>query len=244
MNRKIIALDLMLVALAVVLGWQIRSRWAEERARERAVFTTAARRMAVLPPPPLIAPKPVTAVEYLDVAQKMLFSKDRNPNVVIEPPAPKPKPPLPALPEYYGQMHIADPVVVLALGGAQKSYRAGEKVGPFEIASFTSRTITFVWNGENVERNLDDLRPKEGTPPQAAAASRPAVGAAAAPAVHALSAPESKADDKNPLGVDMGSGYAACKADDKSPNGTVANGYKKVVIHGLMGDSCHWEVVK
>jgi hypothetical protein len=243
MNRRIIALDLALIALAAVLGWQIRQRWTEGVKRERAMFTAAARRMAVLPPPPLAAPKPVSAVEYIDVAQKMLFSKDRNPNVIIEPPAPKPKPPLPPLPEYYGQMSIGPPVVLLALGAdGQKSYHTGEKVGPFEIASFTSETITLLWNGESIERRLEDLRPKEAAPQQASTA-RPAAQVAA-PTIKALSVPDPKTDDKNPIGVDVGGGFAACKPGDKSPNGTVVNGYKKIISRGLMGESCQWEVIK
>ncbi len=247
MNRRVMALDLALVALAAALAWQIRGRWIEGEERERAMFTAAARRMAVLPPPALAAPTPVTAAEYIEVAQKMLFSKDRNPNVIIEPPAPKPKPPLPPLPEYYGQMHIADPVVLLAEpAGAQKSYRVGEKVGPFEIEGFTTETITFLWNGENIERRLEDLRPKQSTR-QPAAAARPAARASSggAPLVTQLSAAsaDNKADDKNPIGVDIGGGYAACKAGDTSPNGTVLNGYKKVVTRGLMGESCEWQKV-
>jgi hypothetical protein len=44
--------------------------------------------------------------------------------------------------------------------------------------------------------------------------------------------------------VDMGANLYGCKTGDTTPNGTVVNGYKKVVVRGLMGESCHWEQVK
>ena len=42
------------------------------------------RRSAQLPPPSPAPPEAVVPANYLDVAQKTLFSKDRNPNVIIE----------------------------------------------------------------------------------------------------------------------------------------------------------------
>ena len=120
----------------------------------------------MLPPPPVVQPKPATPAEYLDVAQKMLFSKDRNPNVVIEAPPAKPDPPLPPLPSYYGQMAFGTPVVFLStLKEGQKSYHAGDKVGPFELVSFDHEKIDFKWNDKTVERKLADLVPKDNTPP-------------------------------------------------------------------------------
>lgn len=172
MSRKLIALNLALIALAGAMVWLLRVHWLETEAHERAIFERAARARAVLPLPPDVSPRPVAAVDYLDVAQKTLFSKDRNPIVVIEPPPPKPEPPMPALPSYHGQMAIGDPVVFLSTNenAVQKSYRAGEKIGPFEVVSFDREKITFDWNGKTVERKVQDLAPKE--PPRAS--SRPA----------------------------------------------------------------------
>jgi len=245
MNRKVILLNLVLAALAVALGWTLRQRWLEGQARERAIFVNAARKMALLPPPPLVTPKTVAPAEYLDVAQKMLFSKDRNPNVIIEPEKPKPEPPMPALPAYYGQMTLFDPVVFLALGGAsQKSYHPGDKVGAFELVTFDREKITLAWNGKTVERKLQELTPKEPVPqpaqPVAAQSAPPAT-----PQVKSIGAGSSDSNaDKGPMGVDMGANLYGCKAGDTAPNGTVTNGYKKVVVRGLMGDSCHWEQAK
>lgn len=244
MKRKVILLNLALAALAGGLGWTLRQRWIEGQARERAIFVAAARRMALLPPPPLIAPKTVAPAEYLEVAQKTLFSKDRNPNVIVEPEKPKPEPPMPALPAYYGQMTLFDPVVFLALGGAnQKSYHPGNQVGPFELVGFDRDKITLSWNGKTVERKLEELTPKEPVP-QVAQAPVAQAAAPATPQVKSIgSAPESNSD-KGPMGVDMGANFFGCKTGESSANGTVINGYKKVIVRGLMGESCHWEQVK
>jgi hypothetical protein len=244
-NRKLVLLNLVLLALAAGLGWTFRKRWLEGQARDRAIFVNAARKMAMLPPPPLVSPKIVAPAEYLEVAQRTLFSKDRNPNVVIEPEKPKPEPPMPALPAYYGQMTLFDPVVFLALaGGGQKSYHPGDKVGAFELVTFDREKITLAWNGKTVERRLQELTPKEAAPQPVQAV---AVQAAppAAPQVKSIggSTADSNAD-KGPMGVDMGANLFGCKTGDTAANGTVTNGYKKVIVRGLMGESCHWEQVK
>jgi hypothetical protein len=249
MNRKALLLDLALVALAAVLGWQIRLRWLEGQARERAIFTTAARRMAVLAPPPAIPPKQVIAGEYIDVAQKMLFAKDRNPNVPVEPPAPPPvKPPLPPLPAYYGQMTLGDPVVLLAANnGEQKSYHVGDKIGPFELAAFDREKIVLKWRDETVERKLEDLKPKDAAPPPAAAARAAAPAAAPGSAVKSIgssAAEPGSTANSGPLGVDVGGGFRGCTPGDKTPAGSIVNGYKKVISRGMFGEVCHWELVK
>lgn len=254
MNRKILALDLTLVALAAAFAWQIRVRWREGEARERAIFINAAHAKAVLGPPPLVPQKQVTAIEYIDVAQKMLFSKDRNPNVPLEPPPPPPpKPKMPALPVYYGQITFGDPVVLLAEnGGEQRSYHVGEKIGPFEVVSFDRETIAFEWNGERVERKVSDIEAKNETPPpvQAPVAVRQAAPAPNKPSasspIKVIGAVTDGAgnEDKGPLGNDVGGGFYACKDGDSTPNGAVVNGYKKIISRGLFGEICHWEQIK
>src|SRR5579862_1449021 len=136
MNRKILALNLALLALLGTLGWMLRVHWRETRAQELATLAKAARRNAQLPPPAPLPPEAVVPANYLEVAQKTLFSKDRNPNVIIEPPPPPPPPkpeePPPPRPEYYGQMAIAEPVAFLSTEkGGQKGFHAGDKVGLF-----------------------------------------------------------------------------------------------------------------
>ena len=191
MNRRIVWLNLALLALAGALVWILRANWIEAKARERVVLERKVAAKAVLAPPALPGVKPVAPAEYVDVASKMLFSKDRNPTVMVEPPKPPPEPVMPALPTYHGQMAIGEPVILLSTGsnGAQRSYHAGDQIGDFKLVSFDESIVDFEWKGKNVERKLEQLRPKEtvaqatpaagqGSPPSA---STPASGAAATP---------------------------------------------------------------
>jgi hypothetical protein len=193
----------------------------------------------------------------MEVAQKTLFAKDRNPNVVVQaPPPPPPPPPMPPLPTYSGQMALGEPVIFLSLGGTdQKGYHAGDEVGPFILVGFDRDSVKFEWDGRPVERTISDLKPKEsvaqsaqnsvptaGVPSNAPAGGGSAIKSlAVAPAANAAS----NSDNKEPsLGADMGGGYRGCASGDTSPAGTVLSGYKKVVAQGLMGSSCHWEQIK
>ncbi len=246
MNRKLVLLNLALLTLVASLAWLLRARWIEEQVHERAIFEQAVRAKALLPPPPPPALKPATPAEYIDVAQKMLFSKDRNPTVVVEVPPPKPDPPVPPLPQYHGQMAIGDPVVFLSIDskGDQKSYRAGEKVGPFELVKFDRDQITLAWGGKTIERKLRDLAPKEEAAAQTKAAAAAATPASSGP-VALGSATNLAADKKDSvLGTDTGAGNFTCVAGDTSPAGTVKDGYKKNITHGMFGEVCFWEKVK
>ena len=84
MNRKILLLNLCLLALLASLGWMLRVRWLEARAKERAVLSQAPRHTELLPPPSPALPAPAVASEYQEVVAKTLFSKDRDPNVVMD----------------------------------------------------------------------------------------------------------------------------------------------------------------
>ena len=130
MSRKVVLLNLALLALLAGLGWFLRLHWLAARAQERAMLEQTIQPRGIFAPPLPPAVKPVPATDYLEVAQKMLFSKDRNPTVVIEVPIPKPvpEPPMPPLPNFHGLMAMfGDAVIILSVGkdGAQKGYHAG-----------------------------------------------------------------------------------------------------------------------
>ena len=248
MNRKVIFLNLLLIVAIGSLGWALRLRWLAEKAHEQDVLRRSVQARRVFDPPALIPPKPVMAVEYLQVAQQTLFSKDRNPTVVVPveaPPPPKPEPVMPALPNFHGTIMFGDPVVILSdAKGNQKGYHKGDSIGPFKVIEFDRDNITFEWNGKKVERKLQDLVAKESTPSQAAApaAATPAPAGAAVTSLAVAPSPPTSKD--SPVGTDMGAGYRGCTTGDTRPAGTVVDGYKKVVAQGLMGMSCHWELVK
>jgi hypothetical protein len=148
MTRKIWLLNFALLTLCGVLGWQLRLRLIAGHSQQRQFLSQPPRAGAVIPPAPLPPLAPASPADYVEVAQKMLFSKDRNPNVIVQPPPhPPPPPPMPALPVYYGQMALGQPVVLLAVTPTteQKSYHAGEDVGKFKVVAWDSESITLNW---------------------------------------------------------------------------------------------------
>ena len=250
MNRKLILLNLALLALVATLGWVLRVHWLEAQQRENEVLRRSVAARPTIPLQPVAAVTPARPTEYIQVAQQTLFSKDRNPNVEIPPPpAPPPKPQMPPLPAVHGTMNLfGDHVVILSNGQiTQKSYRPGDRIGPFKIASFDNEKIAFDWDGQIVERTLRELAAKEASP-QAAPTQR--AGLSQPPQVTQVYAPTPVADlsskpaDGSPqLGVDMG-GQHACVMGDKSPAGTVLGNFRKVIANTMMGPSCHWEPIK
>lgn len=258
MNRKLVFLNLSLLALAAALAWTLRNNWFSAQSQQRAVIHKQVEPKKLLAPPPVAPAQPVAPAEYLDVATKMLFSKDRNSTVVIEVPPPKPvppEPPVPALPGYHGQMAIGEPVAFLSTSAAaQRSYRAGETVGDFKLISFDTESIEFEWHGKSIQRKLDELRPKEtaqAQPPPArpaAAAAPSSAPASAGPLVSLSGSSGSSATGTKDSGGDdpmfgpvQADGNRACAPSDQSPSGTVHSGYKKDQTVTLFGTVCHWE---
>jgi hypothetical protein len=240
LSRKVIFLNLLLASLAIWMGWLLRTKWLDEEAHRQDVMKQATHSATVPPPPPAPAVQRPVAAEYIEVAQRTLFTKDRNPNVVIEtPPPPPPPPPVPPLPVYRGQMDIGEPVVFLATSPTnEKGYRKGDTVGKFKLVAFDRDNITLEWDGKNLEHKLTDLASKEPQPAQSSVVA----AAAPAPPVLNIAPPPPKSNGEPALGVDMG-GPRACVAGDNSPAGTTLNGYRKVISQGLMGQSCHWEPI-
>jgi hypothetical protein len=236
-------LNLALLAALGALGWQLRLRWLQARERERAMLNKPVKPAPIVPPTPVPTVPPVTAANYFDVAQKMLFSKDRNPTVVIEKPAPPPPKPMPPLPLAHGYMNLGEPTVILSEkpGAPQKIYHEGDTIGEFKLVAVNNVDISFEWDGKVITEKLAKLRPKEAAPPVQEQQAQAAANAAPAPA------PTVIAPAKPGPGASMGGDIKACVAGDSSPPGTVVDGMKKIVSPNPFapgGQSCRWEPVK
>ena len=137
-------------------------------------------------------------------------------------------------------MTLGEPSIIMTEkpGAAQKTFHQGEKVGAFTLIAFDSETVVLDWNGEKVERKLEDLI--ERVPPPSAAGgvgvSPPAASAQAAVA-------STPAEPKGP-GGDIGGGYRGCMPNDNTPSGTVRDGLRKIEVVTPMGKSCRWEPVR
>jgi hypothetical protein len=192
-----------------------------------------------LPPPPLSELPPVqrlAAATYAEIADKTLFSRDRNSIITQVAPPEKIMPPLPLL---HGVVDVGDGPVALLLmkaGGQDKGFRPGDKVGDFKLVSVTASEIVFDWDGKAIEKKLEEIMDRSAT--QAATAdTTPRPAAPAAP-------PPPPASGRPEPGVSMGGDLKACQAGDNSPAGTVADGMRKVISATPFGSTCRWEPVK
>lgn len=238
MRRKLLILDVALVAAAIYAGVRVRSQFQAAKQREAAVL---ARRVAPPAPPqlPALPPvPPVLPVEYADIAQKMLLDKSRNSTVIVETPAPPPPVPVPPLPFYHGQMRLPGeaPLVILseAAGAAHQGVHPGETIGPFKLLEATSRELVFGWQDKTIRKNVDDLIDRSGA---AAAASAPA---APRPAQSAAAAPPPPPPTKAGPGQDINPEVKACVPNDSYGNGAEVDGYRKSVTPSPFGVNCQW----
>jgi hypothetical protein len=254
-NRRLWLLNILLLVLIGACAYLLRERWREAENRRREILATRTHvAVPALAEPSRTPETPVRAASYFEVAEKTLFSKDRNPTVVVEVEQAKPMPPLPSV---YGVLDIGQgPVAFLAMKGeAQRGYKLGEAIGEFKLRAANQTEIEFEWDGKPVKRRLDELR---GEVRESAAAdnARPEASRATAPAASASSAPPAPREAVNPnananvssnatpYGVEVSATMRACQPNDPTPAGTVVNGYRKVIAQGPVGKSCFWEIEK
>jgi len=239
LNKKLWLLNLLLAGAAAYGGVQLRKEWQAAKDRERAKLN-----QPVNPGPtprwtPLPAEQPVLAASYAPVAQKFLFDRERNPNVVVEEKQPPPPPPMPALPVYHGMMQIGSkPVAFLSLkaDGAHQAVHPGEPIGEFKLVAVNSDEITFEWNGQKVTKRVDEL-PRSAAPPPEAQAAPDTRGQAAAPP------PPPAPAATGPGAVTPFGGERTCTMNDGHNEGDIVDGYKKVVFTTPFGKNCTYQPV-
>ncbi|MCS6952899.1 MAG: hypothetical protein RMK57_07855 [Bryobacterales bacterium] len=239
MRRKLLVINLILTALVAGAALRLRRQWIEGQERTRQLFRSAAQPPAS-PAAVSFAPlQPLTAASYLAAAEKLLFAKDRNPTVVIEPAPPKVIPPLPVL---HGLVNFGDgPLVILSEkpGGPHKAYAVGEKVGDFTLVSVGDSQIVFEWEGERIRRRLEELVERRAQEPAPASEGIPAPAPVQAPQTTVVTPSEAEG-----FGPSLGNEMRACLPGDTSPPGTVRAGMRKVVTPTPFGQVCRWEPVQ
>jgi hypothetical protein len=243
-SSKLRLLDLALLVIGGLLGWQLRREWIDSHARDLGLLNSTLPAARVPGLAPLDKVDAVTAAEFADVATKNLFSPDRNPNVIVDPPKPPPPKPQPPFPLAHGVMlwDGVPPTIVLSekAGGPQKSYHPGDTIGPWKLVSVDNSYADFEWDGKDFKKRLDELIDRT---PIAELAAPPAANKAAAPPKSPTDTPSNSSHSNQPA-QDIGAGFKACYSDDGSPNGTVSDGMKKVITQTPFGFNCHWESAK
>lgn len=241
MKTRLRIVNVLLFVACGFVVWQMRANHLEHQGRMDRVFSVEtqdapAPEMAIEP-----LPAPPKAADYSQVAMRMLFAQDRNPNVVEEKkPEPEPKK-MPELPVLHGVMNLGDGAIAMMSetdGGTQGTYKAGDSIGEFKLVKIASDRITFEWDGKELTKLASELRGSpESAPRKAKAATRPK------PAAEAAKAAPPPPPSKPGSGKDVGGRERACQPGDTSPDGTVVDGYVKKTVYSPMGAVCMWEPV-
>jgi hypothetical protein len=152
--------NLVLLALTAACAEHLRREWVEARTSERAVLQ---RRIAPVQPPFTALPPaaaPIQAADYLDIARKMLFSRDRNSAVALEPPPPPRAVPMPPIPLFHGVLDLGDgPIAIMSEGtkGPQRDYQPGDKVGAFTLVALNNEELVLEWEGKTITKRVDEM---------------------------------------------------------------------------------------
>jgi hypothetical protein len=237
LKRKIVVLNVVLGAVAIFAGFQLRSQWRAAKDREAATLPGP----PVKPPPVMPYVKapvgdPVLAVGYNPIVQKDLFDPSRNPNVeVAPPPPPPPPPPMPALPRYHGQMNLDGITAILSEtpNSPQTSVKLGESIGQFKLVDVSTQEIVFQWSatGEMARKSLGELmeRGRPSNEPVASASTQ-----APPPPAPVIKTPQGP-------GELAPQGFRVCNSNDSTPDGAVVDGFRKVSYATPFGPACRWD---
>ena len=238
MKTRLRILNLILLIACGFVVFQVRANHLEAKAREERTFRPRVKASAVadVKVVPIPAAQPPSA--YVEVATRMMFAQDRNPNVVEEKkpePEPKKMPPLPVL---YGVINFGDgPIAMLSedAGSKQGSFKAGDSIGEFKLVKISKEKITFLWDGKEIEKTADQLKSVAKTSPKKSTAET----TAKAPPPNTPPPAPTKAGP----GKETGGRERACQPGEKAADGTVVDGWVKRTSYSPMGAVCYWEPV-
>ena len=245
-----------LVVAAAAVAWHGRLGWRQSEAKRQRLHAPV-KPAPVAPLPAETKPEIPQAVKYADVANKNLFSKDRNPNVVIEPPKPAEVKKMPPLPVLYGVLGLPSgtrAIMAEKRGDPSRPVRAGDTVGEFKIVSLDTHRVTFDWDGQAISKPVDDLIDRSTAAPSAAGPPAPAAPAPSAappppsgglaPVTSSNAAGSAASNVTSPkIGKEVGAAGVSvrgCVSGDNSPAGTVIDGYRKQVVSTPFGNQCSW----
>jgi hypothetical protein len=238
MKHRLLVLNLALACAVTYAGFLWRAQWREAKAREAAIRS---RRVPTAPPPavtPLPTPPPMLASGYADIAQKMLFDKSRNPEVVIEPPPPPPPPPpMPPLPVFHGVMKLpGEPATVFLsqAGGTHQAMHPGDSIGQFKLVDVSNQEVVLEWQGKTIHKLMDEMGDRTRTQAEAGPVERTVQPSAPPPpVVESVKGP----------GEITNFGFKVCQPNDSTPAGTVVDGFRKTISQTAFGKACRWDPI-
>jgi hypothetical protein len=246
LKPRVILLNLLLVAAIAAAVWQGYTRWQEAQAMRRSALDARVPHVTPPPPAPATHPEAPAAAKYVDVATNNLFSRDRNPTVIIDPPKLEKPKEMPKLPVVYGVLGLPSGIKALMAekpGASSVPVHAGDSIGEFKIAALDTQNVTLLWEDKEIHKKIEDLMDRSTQAVAAAPSAGPAGPGAPAMQAQVNPAPPTTVTGSAALGVEVGvPGHSerACKPGDNSPEGTVIDGYRKVLTPMPFGVNCRW----
>jgi len=238
-------LNTALASMLGLLSWQLYRQSLGVHAREQRFRHAEFIPVQPAPLPLLAEVAPLVATSYAQIAQMNLFSRDRNSQVIIDPPPPIPEKPMPAFPVASGVMLWVGvpPTVILSdrPGGVQKACHAGDVIGEWKISSVDENFVVFEREGGEFRKRLDELMDKAQFASSQATNPNQAVAQLRSDAkVQTWSGPSTPSAP----GIDVGGNSLMCAAGDATPSGTIKDGMKKLINVTRIGISCRWEPLR
>ena len=247
-NKKLLALNIGLGLVVILGGVELKQQIDEADDRYRILNPSWPPKEA----PGFQVPQAPSKVRQADhmpmpIVERLLFSKDRNPVVEVEPPPPPEAVQRPPLPLLVGVMELGGGPVALMAPDAQTPagpVEVGEKIGEFVFVATAGDNITLDWNGEKIEAHHSELRGGGENPKAQTRRRGPGAGPKSAP-VRTSARPKTKKPSglggKYNIGQEIRPGVYAADPKDTSPAGTTNKGLTKRVRQTPFGRTSWWE---
>ncbi|MFN8005682.1 MAG: hypothetical protein U0V70_01370 [Terriglobia bacterium] len=235
MKKQVLILNLILLALCVWLGIQVKRTWVSYQTTHNPSFLKAKLDGGSPASKPVSGLPPV--VSYAPLVENNLFSPDRT-NVVPQDPAASQKtmPPKPVLMGIMG--FVDDPVALMVSGDpkASKDYqriRKGGAIDGYQLLKFDDQKVVMNFDGKEVEVRLNE--PSKLVPRDVAAQELPGTRDSQVNTV-----------GQSPAATDSAPATSAVSAPrtETVPVGTVVNGRVKKIVPSPFGPMEAWVDVK
>ena len=242
-RREQIVLLLCLVVANVALGWHLGRLWREYRSRTRWIYATAATEAAAVPA--VDSAQPLMSQNFADIVDRNLFSPQRT----NQPPQTAQEVKPPELPLLYGSMNLGKGWFALMAPGGEaspvpKRVVPGDEIGGYKLVSIAVSQVVLNWQGKQVTvdvsesaRRVPRIVERAAAPEGASGRSQPGPAPAATGRGPVISVSGSAEKDH------VNEPWSPPGAKPDTPEGTVIDGRRKVVVDTPFGKQIEWQLV-
>lgn len=251
MRRQMAVINVVLLVAALGLAAKLRGDWRRANQRYAPLAATAQPAVPLAAPP---AGKVTGAADLEVIAQRNLFSPDRNNDLPKEIVQRRPAPPEPLV---IGTLNVGRGKIALmsesaaTAGTMSRQVREGETFGGYQVVSIGDSVVVLEYEGQRKKVEVYTAAQQVPAPPSVAAAGRPAepqvVSTASSAPPPATSQP-APVTSTGSTGVGPGPLVPGTNfrlgTKDNLPAGTVIDNYRKVVRPTPFGNQVWWEPIK